>query len=477
MRTVRRIVEEEVVLVALMAAFGTTFLLVFPPTLLVADSWLTLSVGREIVQHGLPHHDPLTVLAAGRPWTDQQWAAQLFFYGADQLGGLPLVVLINAVTVVGAFALAAAAGRNLGGGPASVLLVFFPVILAEPGAWTVRAQVISLPLYVGLLWILAAEARRPSRRVYLAFPILLVWANLHGSVALGALLTMLFGGIEILRRRGISLRQLLLVLVPPLLVLVTPYGPVATVRYYHLMLIDPPFNANQVTEWTWSRPAGNTVVFYVLAALALLIVARGRRRLTLFDLAVLLLTCAGAVQAIRGIAWFAMACQVLLPVALGPLLEPKPNAAARRINTWLASVAALVLAAAVVGDFVRDRSWYLQHWPERAVAAVRSSATGDSRVFATDKSADWMLWRIPSLRGRLAYDVRFELYTPKMFNRIVAFRGERGPDWKSLADGYQTLVLESDIKPNGVRVFRAEPGARILYRDDIVTVIRRRTAR
>jgi hypothetical protein len=474
LRTVRRIVEEEVVLVALMAAFGTTFLLVFPPTLLVADSWLTLSVGREIVQHGLPHHDHLTVLAAGRPWTDQQWAAQLLFYGADQLAGLPLVVLINAVTVVGAFALAAAAARNLGGGPASVLLVFFPVILAEPGAWTVRAQVISLPLYVGLLWILAAEARRPSRRVYLAFPVLLVWANLHGSVALGALLTMLFGGIEILRRRSVSLRQLLLVLAPPLLVLATPYGPVATIRYYHLLLIDPPFNANQVTEWTWSKPAGNTVVFYVLAGLALLIVARGWRRLTLFDLAVLLLTCAGAVQAIRGIAWFAMACQVLLPVALGPLLEPKPNAAARRINTWLAGVAALVLVAAVVGDFVRDRSWYLQHWPERAVAAVRSSATGDStRVFATDKNADWMLWRIPSLRGRLAYDVRFELYTPTTFNRIVAFRGERGPDWKSLADGYKTLVLESDIKPSGIRVFGREPGARVLYRDDLVAVIRR----
>jgi hypothetical protein len=133
-----------------------------------------------------------------------------------------------------------------------------------------------------------------------------------------------------------------------------------------------------------------------------------------------------------------------------------------------------VLVAAVVGDLVRDRSWYLQHWPERAVAAVRSSATGDStRVFATDKNADWMLWRIPSLRGRLAYDVRFELYTPTTFNRIVAFRGERGPDWKSLADGYKTLVLESDIKPSGIRVFGREPGARVLYRDDLVAVIRR----
>jgi hypothetical protein len=475
LRTLKRVAEEEVVLVALMAAFGTIFLLVFPPTLLVADSWLTLSAGREIAQHGLPHHDHLTVLAAGRNWTDQQWAAQLLFYGAHQLAGLPLVVLINAITVVGAFALAAAAARNLGAGPASVLLVFFPVILAEPGAWTVRAQVIALPLYIGLLWLLAAEARRPSRRVYLAFPVLVVWANLHGSVALGVLLTMLFGGIEALRRRGVSLRQLALVVVPPFLVLVTPYGPVATARYYHLLLIDPPFEASQVTEWTWSNPDWDTLVFYVLAALALVIVARGWRRLTSFDVAVLVLTLAGAVQAIRGIAWFAMACQVLLPVALGPILVPRPTPSARRVNVWLAGTSAAVLLAAVVFDFARDRSWYLQHWPERAVAAARASATDDSRVFATDKNADWMLWRIPSLRGRLAYDVRFEIYSPETFNRLVRFRGEQGPEWKSLADGYRTLVLESDIKPSGVRVFRADPGARVLYRDDLVTVIRRRT--
>ena len=470
----RRIAEEEVVLVALLSVFAVVFLLVFPPTLLVADSWLTLSVGREIVQHGLPHHDHLTVLSLGRPWTDQQWGAQLLFYGAHALGGLPLVVLVNAITVVGAFVLAAAAARSLGAGPASIVLLFFPVILAEPGAWTVRAQVVALPLYVGLLWILAAESRRQTPHVYLALPLILVWANLHGSVMLGALLTMLLGAIEILQRRGIGWRQVVLLLAPPALVLATPYGPVDTVRYYHLLLVDPPFNSNQVTEWEWSRPAWTTLVFYVLAVLAIAIVVRFRRRLTLFDIGTLALTLAGGIQAIRGIVWFAMACQVLLPVALGPLLEPKPNAAARRINRMIAVGGLALVLAAVARDVTRDRSWFLQHWPEQAVAATQSSAADPgSRVFATDRNADWLLWAIPSLRGRLAYDVRFELYTPATFNRLVRFRGERGRDWKTLAEGYRTMALESDIKPNGVRVFRSEPGARVLFRDHLVTVIRR----
>jgi hypothetical protein len=477
MRTIRRIAEEEVVLVVLLSVFAAIFLLVFAPTLLVADSWLTLSVGREVFEHGLPHHDQLTALGAGRNWTDQQWGAQLLFYGAHAAGGLPVVVILNTVFVVGAFVLAAVAARSLGAGPAAILLVFFPVILAEPGAWTVRAQVIALPLYVALLWILASETRKPSRRVYLAFPLLLVWANLHGSVALGVLLTMLLGLVEIIRRRRIGPRELLLVVLPPLLVVATPYGPVATIRYYHLLLVDPPFNSNQVTEWTWSHPAADTVVFYVLAALALVILIYGRRRLTLFDFATLALTFAGAVQAIRGIAWFAMACQVLLPVALGGWLEPRPTATARRINVVLAAGSALLICAAMVADLTRDRVWYVKHWPERALEAVRgSSSNGQTRVFATDRNADWLLWRIPSLRGRLAYDVRFEIYSPETFLRIVRFRGERGPDWKSLADGYPTIVLESDIEPSNVGDFLAEPGARMLYRDDRVTVIRRRAA-
>jgi hypothetical protein len=473
-RRLLRIAEEEVVLVALLSAFALVFLLVFAPTLLVADSWLTLSAGREVFEHGLPSHDQLTVLSLDRTWTDQQWGAQLLFYGAHALGGLPMVVVLNAIVVVGAFILAAAAARSLGAGPAAIVIVFFPVILAAPWAWTVRAQVVALPLYVGLLWILASEARRPTRRVYLAFPVLLVWANLHGSVALGVLLTMLLGVVEIVRRRRISLRELLLVLVPPLLVLATPYGPATTARYYHLVLIDPPFDSNQVTEWMWSNPDWDTLLFYVLAVLAVGLVLRYRCRLTAFDMATLAITLAGAVEAIRGIPWFAMACQVLLPVALGSMLEPRPSPVERRINVGLAGFAALSIAAAVVYDTTRDRSWYVQHWPERAVQMVReSSSNPESRVFATDRNADWVLWRIPSLRGRLAYDVRFEIYDPATFNRIVRFRGERGHGWKSLADGYKTIVLESDVEHSNVDDFLAEPGARVLYRDDVVTVVRR----
>jgi hypothetical protein len=473
-RRLARIAEEEFVLVVLLGVFAAIFLLVFPPTLLVADSWLTLVAGREVFEHGLPSHDQLTVLASGRTWTDQQWGAQLLFYGGDALGGLAGVVLIGAIVVVGAFVVAAVAARRLGAGPISVLLVFFPVILAAPWAWTVRAQVVALPLYVGLLWLLASEARAPSRRVYLAFPILLVWANLHGSVALGAMLTMLLALYEVVKRRRVGLRQAALFVVSPLLVLATPYGPATTARYYHLLLVDPPFSSDQVTEWNRSAPALNTLFFYVLAGLAVLVLLLGRRRLNGFDLATLAVTFAGAVLAIRGIPWFAMACQVLLPVALGGSVDPRTDRV-RAINRVISGAVVGLVAVVALLALARDRDWYLRNWPDEAVATVRRATLDPgTRVFATSRDANWLLWRIPELRGRLAWDIRFEIYSPETFERIVRFRGEQGSDWKTLADGYGVVVLETMQDPSHVADFADEPGARELYRGDRVTVVQRR---
>ncbi len=476
MAWIRRVAGEEFLLIVLYAAFGIVFLTVFPPTLLVADSWLTLVAGREIAEHGLPSVDELTVLGLGREWTDQQWGAQLIAYGSHALGGHGLLAVVAAAFAIGAFTIAAVAARTLGAGPRSILLTFFPVLLAAPWTFTIRAQVFALPLFTGLVWLLASEARNPSRRAYLVFPLLVVWANIHGSAALAAMLTMLLGAIELVLTRGRSgLRSMALLVLSPLALLATPYGPIDTARYYHLLLVDPPFSRELVTEWRRSDPSWDTLAFYLLAALALVAVVIGRRRLTLFDMSALALTFAGAVLAIRGIPWFALSCLVFIPVALGPLLEERTKRTPRALDRGLSYGAVAVLALVAILALARNEDWYLKNWPEGAVAAVRDSLTSpETRVFATSRDADWILWRFPELRGRLAYDVRFEIYERETFERIVRFRGEQGEDWKSLADGYDIIVLETDQEPSShVPDFLGEPGARSLYADERVTVIAR----
>ena len=167
-------------------------------TALAADGWMALLSGRVVAQHGLPSHDTLMVWAHGRQWVDQQWLAQLLLYGLDRLGGLPLALLVHAFLVIGALGGAAALARRRGGSARSATWVALPVLIAYwPEAVVMRPQSFAYPLFVAVLWLLVDELRQPSRRVYLVLPLLALWANLHGSVVVGAAVVSAFAVTEI----------------------------------------------------------------------------------------------------------------------------------------------------------------------------------------------------------------------------------------------------------------------------------------
>ena len=173
-RRLARLVEigvENSLLVVLVAALGTV-LLGLAPAIFVGDSWMTLVAGREIVEHGLPHRESLTVLAQGRTWTDQQWLAQLAFYGAAALAGLRATMLLHVVLVTSATALAIVAARTRGASARSTLLVVTVCLLVAPWSWTLRAQAFALPLFVATLALLAADRELLRRRTLLVFPLL-----------------------------------------------------------------------------------------------------------------------------------------------------------------------------------------------------------------------------------------------------------------------------------------------------------------
>jgi hypothetical protein len=259
------------------------------------------------------------------------------------------------------------------------------------------------------------------------------------------------------------------------MIFVTPYAPTDIARYYHLLLVDPPF-AGRVTEWSWADPATNTMFFYALAAIALVVCWLGRRRLTLFDVAVLALTFAGAVNAIRGIVWFALACMVFVPVAIGHKLEAKnPGEPRRGLNLGITTVLAVAVLAVAVSLFAQDEEWFEEYWPREAVAAIRQEIdSGDTRLFAPDRFSDWMLFKIPELRGRVAYDVRFELYDREFYERLQDYNFEDGDDWMSFADGYRVVIVD-ETRRSHTDDFLEEPGTRVVYRDDEITILVRPT--
>lgn len=457
--------------ILLVSTVGALLLLVLAPSLLVADSWLTLMAGREVIDHGLPDTETITVLGEGATWTDQQWLAQVAFYGAHALGGIRAVLLADVALVLVTLALGIATARASGATARSTFLVALLAVTAGPWGWTVRAQATALPLFAAALWLLVDAARGgPRRRTLLVLPLLVVWANLHGSVVLGALLAVILGAIELARRRGGWIPPLLIA-TSPLCVLASPYA-TRLPAYYDLMLVDAPF-ADMLREWSWSSPSWTTFLFYLLGGLTALLLAlpAARRRLTLFELVVVVVTLVGAVQAVRGVIWFALAAAAILPMAFDGLIR-RADVEAPRLNRIISLGAVTGLGAAVIASHFLSSSWLLQEWPERQVRAV-AAVTRDPtvRVFATDRHSDWLLWRLPSLRGRIAFDVRFELYDRETLEDIVRYNGMLGPEWQSITDGYDVVVVDARKNPRQAETLAREPGGRPTYRDADITVI------
>ena len=57
---------------------------------------------------------------------------------------------------------------------------------------------------------------------------------------------------------------------------------------------------------------------------------------------------------------------------------------------------------------------------------MRAELQPGDRVFVPDRFSDWLLWKIPELRGRIAYDVRFEIYDKEFFDRLGDYNWEQG---------------------------------------------------
>src|SRR5207247_7760507 len=66
------------------------------------DSYLDLSGGRYISQHGIPHREVFTVAARGRVWIDQQWLPLLLYYDGCRLAGSAAVAVLASLLVAAA---------------------------------------------------------------------------------------------------------------------------------------------------------------------------------------------------------------------------------------------------------------------------------------------------------------------------------------------------------------------------------------
>jgi hypothetical protein len=437
-----------------------------------ADSWLNLLGGREILNHGIPHHDTLAVLSRGREWIDQQWLANLAYYGLYALGGLGLAARVNIFLFVATLALVFVFARRRGSTSLSAMLAAIPMCVV--GLEFIRAQVLAEPLFVLLIALLAAESRHPTRRVFLAFPLLVLWANIHGSVVLGAALVALLGLVEAVRARGRALvRPALLVAVPWACILASPYGLHLT-SYYRSTLHNPVF-PKYLTEWAPPPPLSIWgIPLFALAAVGIFLLGRHSGAWTPFEKAAFGLTLVGGLLAVRSIPWFTITGALLLPSLLD--LERRTQKVTHAESRWVVALAGIAVSLLlVVHGLASPGNSIATDWPDGATAQVSKVLRADphARVLATYELADWILFRVPEARGRIAFDGRWEILPPSEFRRLMDFHGHRNLRADEVARGYRLLVIDTQGEAALAQTFAHRPGARVLFRGTRLVVIDR----
>ncbi|MCB9612099.1 MAG: hypothetical protein H6722_06545 [Sandaracinus sp.] len=394
--------------VAVVAVYATR-LAASAGELLQGDGWFCLLLGREIADHGLPHEDTLTALGSGRSWIDVQWLAHSIWHALREIGGARLVLVSHVLLLCGALVLAFDAARRAGASSRRVALAGLVALLVLMPQRLVRAQSFGVLCLVLVLWIAIVDARRGRRTLAWTLPVLVLWANLHGSVLVGVGLAGLAALVSASRRTGRArLERLGLGVAIAVTPFATPYSPGELLAYWSKMAGDPgPF-----TEW--DAPTFGTAPVHVVLAVATLALLVWRARKVDLLHGVLLGAC--AILSLTGLRYglllgyaFAVFGPSLLDVVLpGPGHDPS-------VRAW-----PLALAASLA--FLAGLTHGMQHVPStvgwRYPRAVLAAELRGGLVFSSESHGDWLLDQRPDLRGRVLFGVRSELGSAQEWSAV-----------------------------------------------------------
>ena len=459
-------------LLVLIAGAYAGLLFALSGALVSTDSWYALVGGRLIARDGLPSHNTLTLWAHGARWVDEQWLAQLSFYGLDRAGGLRLAVFGHVILLVGALVAAVAVARRRGADPTSVAIVtavaLIPLVLSSA---QLRTQSFAYILFVAVVALVTQPGPVGWRRLVALLGILVLWGNLHGSAALGAGLVSLRGVADLVpaarARKRLAVSWLVATL-PWAALLVTPYF-LTTTHYYRQTIFNSALS-HYLAQWQPSTLSAISLPLFVLAIGFFWLLGRAGAAFTRYEKLAGLALVTVALLAVRNWPWLCLFAITLYPKALDRIRTVRRTDAERKLNRVVGLTGiAVALLGAVIG-LSRSESGYAKSFPPGAAQAVATVADAhpNARVWATAQWTDWLLWEDPQLEGRMAFDARVELLTEAQVKRMTVFSAT-ALLVPQIRRRYPILVVSKSNEPDAYRVLRRE--GPVLFDDGNVLVV------
>lgn len=325
-----------------------------------SDVFWHLVLGRQALQGYIALPEALSSLswtATRFPGSSDQWLGQTLLALAFDAGGWRGTVALRAVAVallVGLIVYAAVRERPLR--PLGAVLAALPAIALSRFVWTERPELFGIVCFALLIVLLRRAQEGNVRAMYWIPPLIVLWANLHGSFALGAVLAVLVAIASAIARPTLRRSYAAMAIGSLIATLLTPAGIAAwTAPGFHLL--HPP---REIQEWSVPDVTTLPGAIFALAIFATLLTAIFARARAARDGIVLLPVLFVSLIATRQMPLFAIAAAPYLAAHGGDALTeiaallrvglPTVARAARQpgrtVDALALAIGALVLALA-----------------------------------------------------------------------------------------------------------------------------------
>ena len=418
-----------------------------------SDAGWHIRNGESILATGqLPHADPYSFTKPGEPWFAWEWASDVMAGAIDRAAGLRGVAFFYSVAIAAGvwmwFRLHWAMGGNF-----LIACAMAPLLLSTCDIhWLARPHVLGWLLLAGVVWW--CEARGP---LWALAGIMLVWANVHASFFLGAVVVLCYA-----RPAALAVATLV-----PLL---NPYG---WHLYQHVWLYltdsDLLSRIGEFQSFDFHAEGASQILVAVILA-----IAGGTLALLLRRWPHLLLAMLFSVMALRSARGLPLMALVALPIANAAIAAVLPYkrflAYAARLRAFDSQMSGLALVpVALLGAWALLRLLPAGFPPDVFPVAAYSHLAPDGRLFAPDKFGGYLIYRSNGAR-KVFFDGRSDFYGAeflKQYGRLVQVR----PGWKSYWD---SCNFSEALLPNDAPLLAAleASGWHPVYRDGVVTILR-----
>jgi hypothetical protein len=409
------------------------------------DLTYQLRAGAEIIDsRAIPTVDTWTFTAAGLPWIDQQWLAQVVLSAVYRAAGWTGLVLLRALLTAVVFGVTLAIARRRGMDVRiAALLTLLAFVVAAP-AMALRPQLFGMVLFTFTLYLIVQRRERPTGLLLVPLVVAL-WANFHGSFILAPVMIGLAWIEDLYDRHPAANRTLIVGIATVIAACLTPFGP--SVWTYAIRLSSNTGVTGRTTEWqpTSLRDATGVLFFASLASVVVLI-ARAGRRVPWPRLLWLGAFAAIGIVAQRGIAWWPFVAVALV----GGNLIDRP---ARPIPDGSRPVNAVVASLVVIATIVLLPIWrpidprtgvpavVLTNAPPGITAALHEIAGPDAHVLNPQRWGSWLEFAQPT--AKVAVDSRIEFFPAETWTAYEGvFAGVAGWDRQLEEWGVTVAITE-----------------------------------